>query len=325
MLSHLPELQDLVNSKAKQRPNKSWSIGVCLAVIGTFLFALKSIFIKLAYQEGASPDEVLLLRMLLAAPFYLGMLLYLKKQAYANRTCDTRPALHITSIVKVMAMGFLGYYLASYLDLSGLSYISAQLERLTLFTYPTMIAILAWLFLGESINKQIITSLLFCYLGLWIMYSQEIANTDLSNNEIFKGVLLVLASALCYSIYVIIAKPVIKSIGSLLFTSIAMLGSSLFVIIHFSLMHPWQLGHISSKVWLYSILLAFLSTVIPSFMITEAISRIGATRTSILGTAGPVFTIILAIFVIDEPFSIYHALGVLIVISGVALVSFSKK
>ena len=209
--------------------SSGWTIGVVFAVVGTFLFALKSIFIKLAYLEGASADEVLLLRMLLAAPFYLGMLVYLKKRT----TQKTSAALNTRNIATMMALGFLGYYLASYLDLAGLVSISAQLERLTLFTYPTMIAILAWIFLGEAITKAIIVSLLLCYLGLWIMYGQEIAHADLSGSEVTKGVLLVLGSALSYSIYVILAKPMIQKFGSRFFTSVAMLGSTLFVIIHF--------------------------------------------------------------------------------------------
>ncbi len=317
----MPELQGLVTSRSDSEPQASdWTVGVVFAVVGTFLFALKSIFIKLAYLEGATVDEVLLLRMLLAAPFYLGMLIYLRRKS----TQANHSSIRLSHVLKMMALGFMGYYLASYLDLAGLVYITAQLERLTLFTYPTMIAILAWLFLGEAITRMIIISLIFCYLGLWIMYGQEIIHTDLTSNDVTKGVLLVLGSALSYSIYVIFAKPMIQKFGSRFFTSIAMLGSTIFVIIHFCIQHRLEFFQISSKVWIYAILLAFVSTVIPSFMIAEAISRIGAARTSILGTAGPVFTIILAVFIIDEPFTIYHAVGILLVMVGVACIS-SKK
>ena len=260
--------------------------------------------------------------MLLAAPFYIAMLVYLKRDHSPTRPIQQ---LNRLDILKIMGLGFFGYYLASYLDLTGLHYITAQLERLTLFTYPTMIAILAWIFLGEKITRTIIISLVLCYLGLWVMYSQEIKLTDQSNINVRNGVLLVLGSALSYSIYVIFAKPMIQKFGSRRFTSIAMLGSTGFVIIHFLVFHPLDLSHIPSMVWIYCALLAFVCTVIPSFMITEAISRIGAARTSILGTAGPVFTIILAVFVIDEPFTIYHAIGVVIVLIGVACVSIKKR
>lgn len=299
--------------------NGTWRSGLMLAIGGTFLFALKSIFIKLAYAEGASADEVLLLRMLIAAPFYFSMLIYLRKRGIKHSPCDP-PAL-----VKILCLGFLGYYLASYLDLTGLTMISAQLERLTLFTYPTMIAILAWLFLGEKITRLVIVSLVLCYLGLWVMYSQEKAMMPVAEGvDVTMGVFLVLGSAMSYSLYVIFAKTLILKYGSRFFTSVAMLGSTVFVCIHFTVQHPISLGHITGMIWVYSFLLAFVCTVIPSFMITEAISRIGASRTSILGAAGPVFTIILAVFIIDEPFSVQHGLGVILVLIGVVCVSTKK-
>ncbi len=299
----------------------NWTSGLILAIAGTFLFALKSIFIKLAYAEGASADEVLLLRMLIAAPFYVGMLIYLQQRGIKHSPCNP------SAIAKILCLGFLGYYLASYLDLAGLTMISAQLERLTLFTYPTMIAILAWIFLGEKITRMVILSLVLCYLGLWVMYGQEkalISATSGNGDNVTRGVLLVLGSAMSYSIYVIFAKPLILKYGSRFFTSVAMLGSTVFVCIHFSVLHPLSLSHITGIIWLYALLLAFVCTVIPSFMITEAISRIGASRTSILGAAGPVFTIILAVFIINEPFTIQHALGVVLVLIGVACVSLKK-
>lgn len=284
------------------------------------MFALKSIFIKLAYAEGANTDEVLLLRMIIAAPFYVAMLIYLRKYVVSS---TNEVSLNWAATARISALGFLGYYLASFLDLAGLNYISAQLERLTLFTYPTMIAILAAIFLKEKFTKKTLASLLLCYLGLWIMYNEEALNSNAADTQL--GVFLVLGSALSYSCYVILAKPMIQKYGSRLFTSIAMLGSSVFVCIHYFTRHPIDLSHISNLVWIYTAILAFVCTVIPSFMITEAISRIGAAKTSILGSAGPVFTIFLAVIILHEPFTRWHALGVLIVLLGVAIISKRKR
>jgi len=291
-------------------------VGMLLAVAGTFLFALKSIFIKLAYLEGESAESVLLLRMLIAALFYGVMLVFFLRGE------DSSKKLGGTQLVKMLGLGFLGYYLASYLDLLGLEYISAQLERLTLFTYPTMIAILAAIFLGEKLTKWIITSLVLCYIGLWVMYGQEINYS--AGENVRTGVFLVLGSALSYSLYVILAKPMIKKHGSGLFTSVAMLGSTFFVGIHAATSIEIDFSAISLKVYGLCFLLAFLSTVIPSYMITAAISRIGATRTTVLGSVGPVFTIILSIFTLGEPFGVFHLLGVSLVLSGVGLVTWKK-
>lgn len=305
------------NPEIDQESSSNWWIGITLAIGGTFLFALKSIFIKLAYAEGASADQLLLLRMLIAAPFYIGMLFFLHRKG--KITAD----FHFSIALKVMGLGFLGYFLASYLDLAGLVYISAQLERLTLFTYPTMIAVLAWLFLKEKITRFMLISLVLCYAGLSLMYLQERLITP--EDQVLLGVGLVLGSALSYSIYVILGKPFISRLGSRLFTSIAMLGSTFFVCVYLLGWKQIAVTGIAPSIWGYSFLLAFVSTVFPSFMISEAIARIGASRTTILGSVGPVFTIILAVFTLNEPFTWWHFLGVILVFIGVYLVGKKSK
>ncbi len=150
-------------------PESRFLSGVILAIVGTFLFALKSIIIKLAFSAGATAEVVLTFRMLLALPFYLIVLI---ADTRADATANQR--LGLRQVASAMSLGFLGYYLASFLDLKGLELISAQLERLTLFTYPAMIAILAWFFLGERITLSIILSIALCYLGIFVMYAQEV-------------------------------------------------------------------------------------------------------------------------------------------------------
>ena len=287
--------------------------GVVLAIVGTFLFALKSIFIKLAFSAGANPTQLLTLRMLFSLPFYL-YVLWTLKPTQGNQRATQR------DLVQAFALGFLGYYLASLLDLSGLEYISAQLERLTLFTYPAMIAVLAWLFLGEKFGLRILIAIVLCYVGVMLMFGREAAYADAIDAR--RGVLLVSGSALCYSAYVLLSKPIMQRIGSRRFTSIAMIGSTLFVSIHFLITERAEdLLGAPAEVYLIGLVLGFVCTVIPSFMINEAIVRIGAGKTSVIGTVGPVLTMFLAIFVLGERSSTEHFLGMAVAVAGVGLVA----
>lgn len=291
----------------------NWRTGIVLAIAGTFLFALKSIFIKLAFAAGADAIELLTLRMAFSLPFYAAVWLHLSRQSnapkYSRRTCVT-----------ALLLGFLGYYLSSLLDLQGLTYISAQLERLTLFTYPAIIAVLAWAFLGEELNKRIIASIVLCYLGVALMYVRE---TQIeSSQETTIGVLLVMGAAVSYSLYILFAKPTMQVMGSRLFTSLAMMGSAAFVSLHFGTTRPLgSLLELQPIVYAYGIALGFVCTVLPSYMINEAIMRIGATRTTVIGSVGPILTLLLAISVLGEPTSIFHILGMGVAVVGVSLVS----
>ena len=287
--------------------------GMALAVAGTFLFALKSIFIKLAFAAGADATTLLMFRMTYALPFYAAVLWKLRRTAAPT---PTGPFDWFQSLT----LGFLGYYLASYLDLSGLQYVSAQMERLTLFTYPTMVAFLAWMFLGEKIDRRIIAAIILSYLGVALMYSQERSLTE--GSQVGLGIALVFGAAISYSVYILFAKPTMQRIGSRQFTSLAMIGSTFFVGVHFFITHSLSdLLDADPMVHVYGIVLAFVCTVLPSFMINEAILRIGATRTTVVGSVGPVLTMGLAILVLAEPTSISHIAGMGIAILGVSLVA----
>ena len=289
-------------------------IGFILAIVGTALFSLKSIFIKLAYVEGLNADSVLMVRMALALPIYLVILVWLMRT-------KTRPSVLPSRLLKITFLGFIGYYLSSWLDLKGLEMISAQLERLTLFTYPFLVAILGAIFFKTPLTRKIIVALLIAYSGLWVVFSQELT---LSGDQVPLGTLLVFLAALSFSLYVLFGKKVIHEVGSLWFTSIAMAVSSFFVLIHFAVLGDFSTLNITPLAWLWLVLLAIFSTVIPSFMISEAIARIGPAQTGIVGILGPIVTMGLAIYILNEPFTPWHGLGMALVISGVALLMFKK-
>jgi len=291
-------------------------VGFFFAFLGTALFALKSIFIKLAYEQGLNTDSVLMLRMAIALPIYLVIMAYLVKKT------DVPSKAIKADFLLIIFLGFIGYFLASWLDLKGLEFITASLERLTLFTYPIFVSILGALFFKTPLSRKIIASLVLTYLGLWVVFSQEL-NTN--GDDVTTGVLLVMASALSYSFYVLLGKRVIHSLGSVWFTALAMSVSSVFVLLYYLIFFNFDTLLVTTSAWFWVVLLAVFSTVLPSFLISEAIAKIGPAQTGVVGTLGPMMTIGLAIFILDEPFSIYHALGIVLVMTGVILLTIKKK
>ncbi len=290
-------------------PDKNLSTGFALAMFGTLLFSLKSIFIKFLYLEGLDADEVLVFRMAISLPIYIFILIWLLRQ----RKYSAQMGLSVTT--KIFLLGFIGYYLASILDLKSLELISAQLERLGLFTYPFMVALLGFLFFKEPLTRRLVFSLVITYAGLWVVMGQEVA---ISGEAAILGTLLVLGSALSFAFYVLFSKRYIKQLGSLLFTCMAMISSCIFGLVHGAIVLDVPALSISFNAWVWLLLLVFFSTVIPSFMMVEAIHRVGPAQTGVVGMLGPIFTIVLAIFLLDEPFTIQLVIGVVLMMFGVA-------
>src|SRR5262245_10655419 len=114
--------------------------GYAFTALGAALFSSKAIFIKLAYLEKSDAALMLALRMMMSLPFFLAVGLYaLYLHRRAGRPYPGWPAIAFTAI-----NGFIGYYVAAFLDFAGLTYITAQLERLVLFTYPLFVMFLGW-------------------------------------------------------------------------------------------------------------------------------------------------------------------------------------
>ncbi len=288
---------------------KKRSLGFVLAMMGTLLFSLKSIFIKFLYLQGLNADEVLVLRMLLSLPIYTAILVWTLNTRTVNKE------LNKSSVFKIFLLGFLGYYLASLLDLMSLELISAQLERLGLFTYPFMVAVLGYFFFKEPFTRRLLFSLIITYLGLWVVIGQEL---KISGEGVIEGTLLVLASALSFAFYVLFSKGYINQLGSQLFTCIAMISSCVFGLIHGVVVLDIDTMSVSNIAWFWMVMLVILSTVIPSFMMVEAIDRIGPAKTGVVGMLGPVFTITLAIYLLNEPFTIGLVIGAILMMTGVA-------
>ena len=291
-------------------------IVIGLGLTGIILFSTKAIFAKLAYQYEVDAISLLLLRMTFSLPFYLFFAFY-KNQEKVTATKN--------DYLWTLLFGFLGYYLASYFDFKGLEYIKASLERLILFTYPTFVVILSFIFLKIKISRYQLYAILVTYLGICMVFLPEI---EINNpSTALRGSLLVLLSAVTYASYVFGSGWLIPKFGAIRFTSYVMIVSSILIITQFMIESKMNVNVLifPKEVYIYGLLIALFSTVIPSFLISYAIKELGANQFSIFGSIGPISTIILAYLFLEERLISLQLLGSIIVMMGVFTAEYFKK
>lgn len=287
-------------------------MGPLCAILGVLGFSFKAILVKLAYEAGpADPTTLLALRMVYSAPLFALMAWWAGRGASPLRPRDW---------AALAGLGFIGYYLASLLDFLGLQYITVSLERLILFVYPTLVVLLSAIFFRRPIGPRAIGALLLCYGGIALVFWHDVNMTTDSHATILGG-LLVFASALVYAVYLVCAGRVIGRIGSLRFVAWAMLMSTAFVLAQFAVLRPLSAMAVVPRVHALSMAMAVLSTVLPTWLIAESIRRLGANTASLIGSLGPVFTIGLGVWLLDEPANATQLLGAGLVLSGVMLVT----
>lgn len=289
-----------------------------LVFIGAVLFSSKAVLVKLAYEYQIDSISLLALRMLFALPFYLIIAAWVHTNGPQPKE-DISPR----DWLAVILLGVFGYYLASLMDFMGLQYISASIERLILFSYPTIVLIFSALLYKDKITFQQLLALLLTYLGISLALVGESSWGENSNFKV--GATFIFCSAFTYALYLIFSSRLIVKFGNLRFTSWVMITSSICILIHQGIVNGWNIFDFPTRVYLLTFLMGTIATVIPSFLVSEGLIHIGPSNTAIIGSVGPVSTIVLAYVFLGERLSLLQWLGTLLVIGGVLIISLQKN
>ncbi len=288
-----------------------------LTLLGAVCLSAKAVLVKLAYRYGIDSVSLLALRMVFSLPFYLVIAWY----ATRNLGRIYRPV-GAGDLWKIFLLGIMGYYLASLFDFLGLQYVEAGMERLILFIYPTIVVLISALLNGRPISRRQYLALGLTYLGILIAFSEQLLLRQ--EEQFLLGAGLIFLSAFSFSVYFIGSGQMLPRIGTWRFTSYAMSAAALAVILHHGLFFRWDLFGFPWQVYALALLMALLATVVPSFLISEGIRRIGAGNAAIIGSVGPISTILLAWLFLDERLGPWQWLGTFVVIAGVLMVTLNR-
>lgn len=295
-------------------------LGSIFALSAAFLFSTKAIFIKQAYALSPLVDGTVLmaLRMASALPFFL-LICWLNRH-HNHNIC-------LKDWAMLVLAGLLGYYFSSWLDFAGLMYISASLERIILFLYPTLTVLATSVVYKQKLNLKTIIAILLSYGGTVIVMLQEQSHVS-HEGSFWLGVSLVFASAVCFAAYLLMTPKLIQKFGSWNYTGLALSIACIGTLTHFVIATPAPihlLNQLPIQVIGYGIGLGLLVTVLPTILIAQSISRLGAAQSAMIGSIGPILTIILAVIFLGENMNLIQWCGCLLNIIGVMMITLAKK
>ena len=288
---------------------------MALVVFSAVAFSAKAIIIKLAYRHGTDAVTLLALRMAMAAPFFVAV-------AWWSSRGGRAVALSREDWRTIVFLGIVGYYLASLFDFLGLQYITAALERLVLFLYPTFVVLISAFLYGRAIAGRDIAALALSYTGIALVFANDLATRQ---ENVLLGAFWVALSALAYAVYLIGNGRMVRKMGSVLFASLASIVSCAAVVAHFLVVRDAHLLWTQpAPVYGLTFLMAIVSTVLPVLFMSVGIRLIGSSHASMLGTVGPVATIFLGFAFLDEPITAIQLAGAALVMAGVLAISLAK-
>ncbi len=284
-------------------------LGLIYVTISAILFSSKGVIIKTAYTEGVDAITFLMFRMLFSFPFYVIILIF-----YSSKV-SAKPSNKQFGLV--IFLGLSGYYLSSLFDFYGLEYVSAGLERLILFIYPTLTTLIGYFFFQKKVGKYIFYSLILTYIGIFGVVAYDVST---QGTEIVKGVIYILLCALVFAIYLVFSDDLVHIFGTIKFTCLVMIAASFGVFMQYFIeKNAIDLLQYSFKTYYLGFFLALFCTVIPTFLMNDGIKKIGASSTAVTATLGPVWTLILANIVLGEQIYAIQILGTSFVVGGIWL------
>lgn len=307
-----PLLPVLAAERAARRRN---TVGLVLALVGAVGFSGKAIIVKLAYRHGVDAVTLIMLRMLFALPIFAAMAWW----ASRGKAPLTR-----RDWLGVLGLGVSGYYLASFLDFAGLAYISASLERLILYLIPTIVLLLGWAVYGRSIRRGQALGMAISYCGVVLVFGVEAQHSQ--SAAAAWGVTLVFLSAVSYAIYLVYSGEMVQRLGSVRLVGLATTVACGCCLLQFVLLRPMSAALLVAPevIWL-SVLNATLCTAAPVLMVMMAVERIGASAASQAGMVGPLSTLLMGAWLLDEPFTLWVVGGTALVIAGIFVFSRSAR
>ncbi|MCO4087688.1 MAG: DMT family transporter [Limnohabitans sp.] len=293
------------HARAATAPASALSTGLMLAAAGSIAFSGKAIIVKLAYRHGVDVVTLLMLRMVFALPFFVLM------AWWAGRG---KARLTQRDWLGVVGLGFCGYYLSSFLDFWGLEFISASLERLILYLNPTIVLVLGWLLFNKRITQRQGVAMAISYSGVLLVFGNEVG---LAGPHAAFGALLVFLSAVTYAVYLTYSGQLVQRLGALRLAGLATSVACFFCIVQFGLLRPMAAVQVPEAVLWLSLLNATACTVLPVLLVMIAIERIGPGLTAQIGMIGPMATLLMGVWILDEAFNLWIIAGTVLVLSGV--------
>jgi drug/metabolite transporter (DMT)-like permease len=290
-------------------------IGVALVLVASVGFSTRGVLIKLAYPYGVDAVTLLTLRMLFSLPLFALMALFAQHGARPISRAQWK---------MVIALGFIGYYLSSFLSFLALQFIPAGLERLLLYLTPTIVVCMSALLFKQRVGRYHVVALVLSYCGILLVMADNLVVAS-DSLAVLAGGALAFISALTYSVYLIASGTMIPSIGSARFTAYASGTACCFVIVQFLLARDLQALDLPLPVYAYGATMAVFCTVLPTWMMSEGVRRIGANQSAMISSVGPVSTIAIAAIVLSEPVSAVQICGASLVLAGVWLVSAKRQ
>ena len=280
---------------------------VCLA--SAVAFGAMGIFGKLAYDEGATVGTLLAVRFLLAAALFWALVVA-TGAARQVRTLSGR------DVGIALGLGAVGYSAQAGAYFAALQRLDAGLLSLLLYTFPAMVTVAAIALGRERASRRKAGALVIASAGLVLVLVGAGAG---ALDPV--GTMLAVTAAVVYTTYILTSAGVAERVRPLLLSALVCTGAATTLTLATVFEGDLHLGDVSAAGFGWLAGIAVVSTVGAVSLFFAGLKRVGPTTASILSTAEPVTTVVLAFLAFGESLGPVQLAGGALVLAAALVLS----
>lgn len=273
-------------------------VGIPNALFAALCFAFIPYMVTKIYDNGVNLLTLLSLRYILASLVLIPIVLFIKR--------FTLPP--IKAVLKIMLVSGIFFSLEVYLFFQSLTILPTSLAILILFTFPLFTNV----FLVFSHKKPKMgswISMIICLIGLSLLLGTQLNNLNII------GIIYAFLAAISYAIFLILEEKLIKNINPLVANTIITLANAITFTAAAIIFNKFSFDF-NPSAWNIIIILVVVSNIIGLGFLFNALKLLGPQKTSMLNITEPVFTILIAVVLLGETFSLLQFFGAFILIIG---------
>lgn len=278
-------------------------VGTLLVAVSAVGFATLAIFWKFAYAAGLSISTVLAFRFLLATAIVWPVLAFTGSFA----------RLRGRTLAVALGLGAFGYAAMSGLYFWGLTFMSAGLVAIVLYTYPVFVMVQSAVVLDERVTRRTVVAVALSLAGVALIAGTDPAGADL------RGVAIVLGAAVVYATYITVSRATLATVDARTLTAYVMPAAAGAFIAYGTVAGTLQVPA-GREAWAVVVAIAVVATAMPVFTFFAGLSRIGASRAAVVSTFEPVVTVLLGAALLGEPITAATVAGGAAILVAVILV-----
>jgi drug/metabolite transporter (DMT)-like permease len=214
------------------------------------------------------------------------------------------------------------------LMLGGVARTSAVAAGVITSTIPAVVALFAWLFLGERPNARALASIALAMLGIVVvnLSHPNSASSALPAAGSFVGNLMVLGAVCCESLYVILSRRLTQTLAAIDICAYTHLfGLLLMLPIGLKALAGFDYAAVPAGIWALTLWYGLSASIFSFWLWMKGIRHVHGSLAGVFSAVLPIAAAAYGIVFLDERPTLAHGIALACVVTGIAIASVNLK